>query len=84
MIRNVHLSSCKVPAVLVRFELNLNFLNGVSKNIQIPNFIKICSVGTELFHADGRQTDTTKLKLAFDRSHPVVTQHGKVIYPNTI
>jgi len=34
----------------------LNFLDTISKNIQIQNFIKICPVGAELFHAD-RQTD---------------------------
>ena len=35
-----------------------------SKNRQISNFIKISSVGAELFHADGK-TDMTKLIFAF-------------------
>jgi hypothetical protein len=35
------------------------------KNPQITNFMKICPVGAELFHADGRWTDVTKLKVAF-------------------
>jgi hypothetical protein len=52
--RNVHRSSCKGPVVLVRFEPNLNFLHRFSKNLQISNFIKICPVGAQLFHADGR------------------------------
>jgi len=25
------------------------------KNIQIPDFMEICPVGTELFHADGQR-----------------------------
>jgi hypothetical protein len=33
-------------------------------NSQIPNFMKILPVGTELFYADGR-TDMTKLIIAF-------------------
>ena len=39
-------SSYKVLVVLVRF----------SKNTQMSNFMKICRVGAEIFHADG-QTD---------------------------
>jgi len=37
----------------------LSFLDKLSKNTQIPNLVHICSVGTELFLADGwtyRQT----------------------------
>jgi len=34
------------------------------KNIQISNFINICSVGDELLHADGG-TDITKLIIPF-------------------
>jgi hypothetical protein len=40
----------------------------ISKNTQIPNFMKIGPVGAELFHAGGRtdeQTDMTKLIVAF-------------------
>jgi hypothetical protein len=36
--------------------MNLNFLDSVSKNTQISDFMKIRSVGAELFNAD-RQTD---------------------------
>jgi hypothetical protein len=39
-------------------------VNRFSKNIQISNFMKILSVGAELFHAD-RRTDMTKLIVAF-------------------
>ena len=53
IIVNVHTSSCKVPVILVSFN-KLNFLNGFSSNPQISNFVKICPVGAELFHADGR------------------------------
>jgi hypothetical protein len=38
---NVHLSSCKVPVIIVRFQSNLNFLNRLSKNKQISNFVEI-------------------------------------------
>jgi len=44
------------------------FLDCVSKNIQIQNFMKIRPVGAELFHADGRtdkRIDMTKLTVAF-------------------
>jgi len=59
-ILNVHRSSCKVPILLVRFEIDLNFLDRFLKNTQISNFMKIRSLRAELFHADGhrdRQTD---------------------------
>ena len=45
MLSKVHRSSCKVPAILARFQLNLNFLNRFSKNAQISNFMKILPVG---------------------------------------
>jgi len=35
-------------------------LGRFSKNTQISNFVKLCPVGAELYHADG-QTDMTKL-----------------------
>ena len=41
-----------------------NFLDSVSKNLQISNFMKIRQVGARLFLAD-RQTDITKLIVAF-------------------
>jgi hypothetical protein len=64
MIINVYWSSCKVPAILVRFKWNVNFLYRFSKDTQIPNFIKIRPVKTEMFHVD-RRTDITKLIVAF-------------------
>ena len=52
--------------------MKLGFCDRFSKNIQIPNFMKIRPVGAELFHADrrtdgrrGRQTGMTKLMVAF-------------------
>ena len=67
-IMNLHWSLSKVPVMRVRFYLNMNFLNRFSKNIHVPNFMKIRPVGAELFHADGqahRQTYMTKLIIAF-------------------
>ena len=49
-------SSSKVPVTLVRFSWNLNIPDRLSKNAEISNFMKIPTVGAELFHAE-RQTD---------------------------
>ena len=56
MIKNVYLSSCKVPVILVTQYWNLNFLDKFSRNAQISNSVQISRVRAELFHAD-RQTD---------------------------
>ena len=61
--KNVHWSSCKVLIILVRLQLNLNFLNRFSQNTHIANFMKIRLVGAELFHAGEQkegQTNMTK------------------------
>jgi hypothetical protein len=58
MIKIVHRSSCKVPVIRARGNLNLNFLDAFSKNIQMPNFVKIRLVGA--MWTDGR-TDGVKL-----------------------
>jgi hypothetical protein len=47
--------------------MKLYFLNRLSKNYRIPNFMKIRPEGAELYHADG-QTDTPTLILAFHNS----------------
>ena len=49
----------KVSVFLVIFQWLLCFLDRLSKNIQISNFIQIFSVVTEMFRADG-QRDMTK------------------------
>ena len=46
------------------WSLFIQFVHVFTKKIQRTNFIKICPVRTELFHAD-RRTDMTKLKVAF-------------------
>jgi hypothetical protein len=52
IIINVQRSSCKVTVVLVGFQWKFNFLDIISKNHQIPNFMKICPLGSQLFHAN--------------------------------
>jgi hypothetical protein len=47
MIENVLWSACKVPVCLS------DFIDSVSKNLQVSNFMQIRPVGAE-FHVDGR------------------------------
>jgi hypothetical protein len=56
IVINVHRCSCKVPLLLSDFNETSIFSTVVRKNPQISNFMKILSVGAELFHAD-RRTD---------------------------
>ena len=53
---NTHMCPCKVTVILKGFQLNLNVIDGFSKNTQISNLMKIRPVGAKLFRADG-QTD---------------------------
>ena len=43
--------SCKVPVIPFRLQWNLNFIDIFSKNIETSDFMKIRSVGDEMFHA---------------------------------
>jgi hypothetical protein len=46
----------------------MKFLDKISKNIQMSNFIELLPVGTEFFHGDRRtdvRTDMTNLIVAF-------------------
>ena len=64
IIRNVHMSSCKVPVIFVK----LNYLDRFSKNLQVTNFMRICPVVAALFHVDkwmDRRTHMIKLIIAF-------------------
>jgi hypothetical protein len=56
MIKNARLSECKVPVISLDFNQTCIFLDELSRKIQIPNFMKSRSMGTELFHAN-RWTD---------------------------
>ena len=53
IIINVHRSSCQLPLILVRFYGDLNFLNRLSKNAHISDFMKIRPAGAK-FYADRR------------------------------
>ena len=64
MVKNLYWSSCKIPFIAVGSKGNLNFLDRFSKNTQRSGFMKILTVGAELFRADGR-TSMTKLIVAF-------------------
>jgi len=63
-VKNVYRSLCTVPVILVRFQWNMKFLDRLSTNIQISNFMKIRLLGAVLCHVD-RRTDMTKLTAAF-------------------
>jgi hypothetical protein len=56
-IIRVHMPSCKVPVILVRFLWNLKFLDRFSKHIHVQNFMKIRPVGDVPRRRTERQTD---------------------------
>jgi len=57
--------SYQVPVILVRFQFNFNFLDVLSKNSQIPIFMKIRPAEAEMLHAEkkriNKRTDMKKL-----------------------
>jgi hypothetical protein len=48
MVKNVYWSLCKVPVIVVRFQLNWNSLHRFSKNNKISNFMKIGPVEAQV------------------------------------
>jgi hypothetical protein len=83
-IKSSYESVCKIPVILVQFYRKLLFLNRVSKNIQISNFMKIVSLGAALFHVDRRtsgRTDMTKLRVAFRKFANAPKNHSRVRWP---
>jgi len=51
---NVNTFLYKVPVIIVRFQWNLDFVEGPSKNTQMSNSIKTPRLKIELHYADGR------------------------------
>jgi hypothetical protein len=58
-------------------------MDSFSKNTEISNFMKICPVGAELFHAD-RRTDMTKLIVAFRNFANVPKNEPSLLYSEII
>jgi len=75
MIKNVHCLQEKYTLFLSDFDETWIFSTDFRKNAKIPNLIKVCPVGAELFHAD-RRTDMTKLIVVF-RSSANASKKGK-------
>jgi hypothetical protein len=65
MITNLHRPSRKVPAILVRFSGNLNFLDRFSKKLQTSNFMNIHTTAANFFYHANRQANMKKLIEAF-------------------
>jgi hypothetical protein len=67
MIKNVYWPSGKVPVIFAMFQLNLNFLNILSKNVYTSNYIKIRRMAAELCPCGQRDgwTDIAKPTVAF-------------------
>ena len=59
MIKNIYWSSCKVPVFVSDLNKTWIFFGIFSKNSHISNYIRICSVGADLFHADRRMDGQT-------------------------
>ena len=69
----------KYPLFLSDFKEMQIFLTDFSKDTQISNFMKIRSVGAELFHAE-RQTDMRRLKILF-RNFSSAPKKEDVFFP---
>ena len=57
---NLRYNSCKGSLIIVAFQSNLNFLDRLSKNAQMSNFMQIRPVGAEFFHAEKRTNKQTE------------------------
>jgi hypothetical protein len=51
---------------------------------QISNFIKIRPFGAEMLHADGQQTDVTKLVVAFRNFANAPKTRNYIVYQNVV
>jgi len=82
IVKNVYWTSCKISVIIVRFQWNLNFLDRLSRNTEVSNFMKIPSMGAELFHAEGgtdmKQTvDIRNFSIASKTSRTKAAQENK-------
>jgi len=78
VVINAYWSSCKVTVIQIGFDWNLNIFCRSSKNTRISNFLKIRSVGAELFYRD-RRTDMKKLIVAFE----ILWMHPNLYFQTT-
>jgi len=73
--RDITIISSKVPVIFAIFQRNLNLLDRFSKIPQTSGFMKICSEGAQLFHADGR-TDRHDVAYSHIPQFRPRTKHG--------
>jgi hypothetical protein len=87
VIKNVYWSLMQSTRYYCSIWTKLGFFDRFSKNTQIKNFMKICLVGAELFHANNRtdermegqtdrQTDMTKLIFSLGNSANTSKNHS--------
>jgi len=65
----------KHSLLLSDFNKNLNFLDRFSKNTQVSDFMKIRSVGAELYDADRRTDKHDEVTVAFRSFTNVPEEH---------
>ena len=68
----------KYPLLLYEFNDTLIFSIDPRKNLQIPNLIKICSMGAEFFHAEEQKKPTAGFRNFANA--PENPKHSDIVY----